>query len=72
MSEFKIRPYSKSQLATIYFPGSTEMAVRRHLSRWIARNKQLCESLESTNYRVSNRWYTPHQVRLIVECLGEP
>lgn len=72
MSEFKIRPYTKSQLARLYFPDSTDLAARHHLMRWIAHCKPLRESLDSANYNVRNRWYTPHQVRLIVEYLGEP
>lgn len=72
MSEFRIRPYTKSQLARLYFPESTEAVARNRMARWIARCRPLLEALESANYSINNHWYTPHQVRLIVEYFGDP
>lgn len=72
MQEFKIRPYSKSQLAKIYFPELSTIAARHRLARWIARCKPLCEQLAESNYNKRSHWYTPNQVRCIISHLGEP
>lgn len=72
MSEFKIRPYTKSQLAQMYFPESSDEAARRRLMRWIARCKPLVKALAEANYSPHNCMFSPRQVRLIVDYLGNP
>lgn len=72
MLEFKIRPYTKTQLAQIYFPGSTEEAARRRLMRWIKHCKPLVKALGDANYSTHNMCFSPRQVRLIVDFLGIP
>lgn len=72
MQEFKIRPYTKSQLAQMYFPELSNVAARRRLARWIARCQPLCDKLADANYDKNSRWFTPNQVRCIVEHFGEP
>ena len=67
-----IRPYTKSQLATMYFPiGSTSNALRR-LNRYIHHAHGLMPALLATGYRVNDRHFTRRQVQLIFEYLGEP
>ena len=67
-----IRPYTKSELATMYFPiGSTSNALRR-LNRYINNAHGLLPALLATGYRVNDRHFTRRQVQLIFEYLGEP
>ena len=67
-----IRPYTKSELATMYFPiGSTSNALRR-LNRYIHHAHGLMPALLATGYRVNDRHFTRRQVQLIFEYLGEP
>ena len=67
-----IRPYTKSELATMYFPiGSTSNALRR-LNRYINHAHGLLPALLATGYRVNDRHFTRRQVQLIFEYLGEP
>lgn len=68
----EIRPYTKSELATLYFPiGSTSNALRR-LNRYIHHAHGLLPALLATGYRVNDRHFTRRQVQLIFEYLGEP
>ena len=67
-----LRPYTKSELATMYFPiGSTSNALRR-LNRYINHAHGLLPALLATGYRVNDRHFTRRQVQLIFEYLGEP
>ena len=67
-----IRSYTKSELATMYFPiGSTSNALRR-LNRYIHHAHGLMPALLATGYRVNDRHFTRRQVQLIFEYLGEP
>lgn len=73
MQEFKVKAYGKSELALLYFPDtpSAHTAVN-HLMSWVRRNPALRGELERMGYRKSAKCFTPREVRLIVEYLGEP
>ena len=67
-----IKPYTKSELATMYFPiGSTSNALRR-LNRYITTAHGLLPALEQVGYQRTSRRLTRRQVMLIFEYLGEP
>ena len=70
---FEIRPYTKKELALLYFPlvSDPHVAVNRLMS-WIARCRPLLASLQGGGYRKTAKWFTSCEVRLIVEHLGEP
>lgn len=68
----KIRTYGKSELAQLYCPHITASAARKKLSLWINTYPNLLESLQRIGMTDLSRSYTPAQVRLIVEALGEP
>ena len=61
-SSFIPRSYSKSELAILYSPSITPKAAVRKLNRWIA----------FTGMLPNAKCYTPIQVHVIVEALGEP
>ena len=73
MTEFKVRAYGKSELAWLYFPtaNSAHTAVN-HLMAWVRRNPDLVNGLHKLGYRKSAKCFTPKEVALIIEYLGEP
>ncbi len=70
--EFKIRPYTKKELALMYFPDSSPRTAVNHLMAWIRRCKQLWQQLHAIGYQPTCKAFTPREVRTIVEQLGEP
>ena len=70
---FRIRPYSKRELATKYFPDTvqaeTAVANLRNLMR---RNHEMMDELAAAGYRICDKVFTPRQVAIIVRYLGEP
>lgn len=69
---FPIRCYGKGELAQIYLPNVLYRSALKSFNEWIARAPGLMASLEKAGYDHSSRRYTPAQVRLIVDALGEP
>lgn len=71
-SDFKPGVYTVKELALRYFPESTPRSATTQLRRWIVRNTDLLEALHAAGYQSMQRMYTPRQVMLILEYLGEP
>ena len=69
MDEFKIRSYTKKELALFYFPDASPHTAVNRLMRWINRNAPLLVGLEGLGYCKTARWFTSREVRLIVEHL---
>ena len=65
--EFKIHAYGKSELAMMYFPGDSKRSALRKFRFWLSLNKKL-KHFVSRNYK----FFTPKQVRIIVDELGDP
>jgi len=72
MEGFRIKEYGRTELALLYSPSLTPDAAWRRLKRWIFLFPGLTERLEAIGYCHSQRSFTPAQVRMIVEALGEP
>ena len=72
MEEFVIRPYTKKELALMYFPDSSPRTAVKHLMAWVKHCTQLWEQLQAMGYRSNCKSFTPREVRAIVEQLGEP
>lgn len=70
--EFRIRTYTKAELAHLYNPYMTIPCALRILAKWIAGNKSLVNQLSTLEYKHRSRIYTPKQVKAIAEHLGEP
>lgn len=62
----------KVELARAYAPNLTDGAALNRLASWIAYNPQLSMELDKTYYKRTQKAYTPKQVELIYEFLGEP
>ena len=73
MTEFKVRAYGKSELAWLYFPtaNSAHTAVN-HLMAWVRRNPDLVNGLHKLGSRKSAKFFTPKEIALIIDYLGEP
>lgn len=69
---FQIRTYGKGELAQLYCPNITTSAARKKLMLWIHYYPHLMESLHAIGFSETSRSFTPAQVRLIVDALGEP
>ena len=67
-----IRTYGKGELAQLYCPHITTAAARKKLMQWINLYPNLMDALHQTGFSDTTRSFTPAQVRLIVEALGEP
>lgn len=72
LSGFEIKAYGKSELAQLYNPRMGVRSALRTLSVWIKRNEMLHGRLQETGLVPCCKIYTPRQVELIVEYLGEP
>ena len=73
MEQFTIKSYSKAELALLYFPdaNSTHVAVNR-LMNWIKRCPLLWDGMLRQGYKKTAKWFSPREVRMIIEYLGEP
>ena len=72
MESFTVRAYTKSELAQLYAPAIGERAACKKLLTWIKRNAELHDALLRSGLTPHSKEYTPYQVRLIVDALGEP
>lgn len=69
---FIVRGYGKGELAMLYMPGICRSGALKQFNRWIERNTRLTAELIETGYDGTERIFTPKQVELIVEYIGEP
>ena len=71
--DFKIKTYTKKELACLYFPDAKDPHTAvNHLMAWVHRCRGLPEKLAELGYHKNSRLLTPRQVREIVFYLGEP
>ena len=69
---FRIRQYGRTELAQLYFPHLTPQAAWRKLRSWLIINPQLRNYVCSLSDCGRGRTFTPKQVGVITEELGEP
>ena len=72
MEPFKIRTYGRTELAQLYWPGLCPQAAFRKLSQLIDFHPTLRRELRALVPSDKVRTYTPAQVQLIYNALGEP
>ena len=69
----EIRAYGKSELALLYFPdAATPLGALCNLNYWIKGNKLLSEKITSCGMPPKSKFFTPKEVALIFEFLGDP
>ena len=69
---FQYRTYGKGELALLYLPNILQQSAVDRFNEWIEAAPGLKERLLATGMNPRSRYYTPAQVRLIVEVLQEP
>ena len=69
---FEIRAYGRTELAQMYMPNLSASRAWRKLQEWIAMCPGLRDRLAQYGYNGCQRTWTPRQVEMIVEVLGEP
>lgn len=69
---FRLRAYGRTELAQAYNPHLSPGAAWQKLSLWINLYPGLSEQLSAIGYTPHQRVFTPRQVAMIVEALGEP
>lgn len=69
---FLPRAYGRTELAQLYNPHLSPGAAWQKLRAWITRYPSLWQQLFAAGYSPHQRVFTPRQVALIVEALGEP
>ncbi len=69
---FRLRAYGRTELAQAYNPHLSPGAAWQKLSMWIHLYPELTERLKAIGYSPHQRVFTPRQVAMIVEALGEP
>lgn len=72
MEHFKIREYGRMELAGMYCHSILPESAWKKFKRWMVLYPGLMEQLTAIGYTDHSRSFTPAQVRLIVEALGEP
>jgi len=72
IQDFKIKAYTKKELALRYFPDSMPRTAVNHLMAWIRRCPSLWQELINMGYLPTSKAFTPRQVKIITEMLGEP
>ena len=68
----KIRSYAKQELACMYFPEATPHTAVNRLTRWIRRCRPLRQQIRDCQLSKHAKFFTPKEVALIIEYLGEP
>ncbi len=72
MDEFKSRSYGVAELACIYLPTLNKRSASNQFRIWINKNENLKNSLIQAGLLNRQKIFTPKQVQIIVEHLGEP
>ncbi len=73
LPDFKIKAYSKSELALCYFPDATSPHTAvNHLMSWVRQCPGLMAELQKLGTKKAAKYFTPKEVALIVKYLGEP
>ena len=66
------RPYTKKELALLYFPDSTPETAVKHLMTMIRSNDMLWDELQEMGYNKRRKTFTPREVQAIFDWIGPP
>lgn len=72
VTHFIIHEYGRSELAVLYFPDIHPESAWKKLKSWIKHAPGLEERMMQTGYNKRQHLFTPRQVRMIVDAIGEP
>lgn len=68
----KSKVWGHMELALLYFPGILPKSASSQLAQWIRRDEDLLADLMKAGYHKGQRMFTPRQVEILVDHLGEP
>lgn len=71
MEQFVIRAYGFNELARLYFPDVAPKTATNQLRQWL-KSQQIQEKLNQAGYSPGKKIFSPKQVSIIVDELGEP
>ena len=69
---FRVKAYTKMELASLYSPHSQDTTALQNLYRWMKRNDSLMKELHSLGYNKYRHSFLKQEVEVIVKYLGEP
>ena len=72
MKNFKLQPYTKKELALLYFPSTDPHVAVNRLMMWVKRCPELHHALVEQGYKKNVKWLSTREVEMIVKWLGEP
>ncbi len=72
LQHFRTSAYGRTELAQLYSPSLAPSAAWQRFDQWIDRYPGLRERLAASDCHTGSRSWTPAQVAMIVEVLGEP
>ena len=55
-NDFRIRTYTKRELACLYCPNTTARCAIRTLTRWIKRNSELRDTTQGCGHLCRGKW----------------
>jgi hypothetical protein len=69
---FKSKSYGYAELACLYLPTLNKKSASNQLRNWIKKNGKLKCALSEAGVQNRQKIFTPKQVRIIIDHLGEP
>lgn len=66
------RAYGVTEFAQLYFPGYKPVVAYKRMWEWIQSSRGLRTKLEDAGWVKFQKLYTPKQVSILVDHLGEP
>ena len=66
------RAYGVTEFAQLYFPGQTPVIAYKRMWEWIRTSRELKAKLEAAGWVKFQKLYTPKQVAVLIDHLGEP
>lgn len=69
---FRLKAYTKADLALLYSPHSGTATALQNLYRWMKRNQPLMNDLQAVGYNKYRHSFLKQEVGIIVKYLGEP
>lgn len=72
MIVFKPKSYGVAELACLFLPTLNNRSASNQFRTWIKKNDKLKQALIEAGFQNRQKIYTPKQVNIIIEYLGEP
>lgn len=72
MKRFEIKDYDFCELAQLYYPDREYRTAVRRFREELKQTVRLSQMLKNAGYKGTERILSRNQVRIIVECIGEP